>query len=283
MKAVRCSFWWALLAIIFVTGITSCQGGKYKSKYEVVNPNDLKLTLAKIDSARVSLVGFEPNEPGYKPMNAPFDKPTQETFDTAAVTWRTFVGLCEKDKFEEAYKFYKEDGNPGDFMVCLKHSTVRYHFYKDVLGPMMYEFEPKDSADVKYLALLKVEYYLGVFMMHCGAGDSDYIPETFPDVTVELGMMLAERNRIDEALEMLDDYAYAVNGLSGNPAFTNCNLALFEASLYYASGNNKQAIETLEGYKQFTSENKDPDKDPAEYDHYFKVIDEGIALYKGER
>ena len=266
--------------IIIVT--TSCGQRVQITKYDVINPANIILTLEKIDSSRLVLVGFEPKYPEYQSEDNPFGVPTQESFDSAAVTWSTFVQLCEKDKFKKAYDFYNEDGKHGDFMVCMKHSTNLYYFYRDVIGPMMYEFEPKDSADVKYLNLLKLEHYLGECMMQYEAGSSDCIPATFPDLTVELGMMLAERGRIDEAMEMVKSFAYAVQWLNGNPAFTSFNIALYVAHLYYAAGDITQAIEALEDYKQYTSENKDPDRDPKEYEYYCSFVDEMIERMDGQ-
>ena len=163
-----------------------------------------------IDSARLSLIGFEPKEPGYQPDANPLGVPTQESFDSAAVTWGIFVRLCREDRFKEAYDLYNEDGKYGDLIVSMQHPGNLYILCRDVLRPMMYEFEPKDSADVKYMNLMKVEYYLGDYMMQNELGNNDYIPDTFPDLAFDLGIMLAERDRIDEALEMIGSFGYAV-------------------------------------------------------------------------
>ena len=258
-----------LLAIV----MTSCGQRVQPLEYEVINPGDIKQAIEMIDSARLALTGFEPKEQGYQPNAYPFGVPTQETFDSATETWNTFVKLCQKDKFKKAYDLYNEDGKPGDFMICLKHSTNRYYFYRDVLRPMMYEFEDKDSADVKYLNLLKLEHDLGEDMMQNQLGNNDYIPETFPDLAFDLGVMLAERDRIDEALEMIGSFGYAVQGLYGNPAFTNFEITLYVAQVYYAAGDIEQAIETLEDYKKYTSEHRDQDRDPEEYDYYCSFVD----------
>ena len=147
----------------------------------------------------------------------------------------------------------------------------------------MYEFEPKDSADVKYLNLMKVEYYLFLceYMMQNELGNIDYIPETFPDLAFDLGVILAERDRIDEALEMIGSFGYAVQGLYGNPAFTNFEITLYVAQVYNAAGDIEQAIETLEDYKEYTSGHKDPDREPEEYDHYRSVVDDAIEDIRG--
>ena len=85
-------------------------------------------------------------------------------------------------------------------------------------------------------------------MMQNELGNIDDIPETFPDLAFDLGVMLAERDRIDEALEMIGSFGYAVQGLYGNPAFTNFEITLYVAQVYYAAGDIEQAIETLENY-----------------------------------
>ena len=207
--------------------------------------------------------------------------PTQESFDSAAVTWNTFVRLCQEDRFKEAYDLYNEDGKYADLIVSMQHPGNLYILCRDVLRLMMYEFEPKDSADVKYLNLMKVEYYLGEDMMQNMVGNYDYIPDTFPDLTFELGIMLAERDRIDEALEMIGCFGYAVQGLYGNPAFTNFEITLYVAQVYYAAGDVGQAIATLEDYKEYTSGHKDPDRNPEEYEKYCSLVDEAIEDIRG--
>lgn len=261
--------------------LTSCGQRVQTTKYKVLDPVEIKQTIEMIDSARLSLVGFEPKEQEYRPEANPFGVPSQESYDSSVVVWNSFVELCKKDKFKEAYDYYNEGGNSVEFIICLKHSTNQYIFYKDVLKPMMYEFEPKDSADVKYMATLAFEYTLEEFMMQYWAGETDYVPDTFPYLTIELGTMLAGQGQIDEALEMVDSFGYAVQGLNGNPAFTNFNIALYVAHLYYAAGDIAQAIETLEDYKEYTAEHKDPDRDPQEYDYYCSYVDREIERMSG--
>lgn len=265
--------------------LTSCGQRVQTTKYKVLDPVEIKQTIEMIDSARLSLVGFEPKEQEYRPEANPFGVPTQELFDSAAVTWNTFVKLCQEDKFKEAYDLYKGDGKPGDFMVCLKNSTNLYCFYKDVLRPMMYEFEPKDSADVKYLSLLRLEYAMQDNVMKYSAkqtaGDTVIISRIFPELSWELGTMLAGRGQIDEALEMVESYAYSVYTIFGSLSFTSFNVAMYIANLYYAAGDNARAIETLEDYKEYTAEHKDTDRDPQEYDYYCSSVDREIERMSG--
>lgn len=267
--------------------MTSCGQRVQTTEYELLNPVEIKQAIALIDSARLSLVGFEPKEPECHPEANPFGVPTQELFDSAAVTWNTFVKLCQEDKFKEAYDLYNRDGKPGDFMVCLKNSTNLYCFYKDVLRPMMYEFEPKDSADVKYLSLLRFEYAIQDIVMKYSAkrtaGDTVIISQIFPELSRELGMMLAGRGQIDEALEMVESYAYSVYKIFGSPSFTSFTVALYIANLYYAAGDIAQAIETLENYKEYTAEHKDPDRDQEEYESYCSFVDGMIERMCGRQ
>ena len=258
-----------LLAIV----LTSCGQRVKPAEFKVINPVGIKQTIEKIDSARLALeLLSEQKETGSQPDANPLGVPTQESFDSAAVTWSTFVRLCQEDRFKEAYDL-NDDGKYADLIVSMQHPGNLYILCRDVLRPMMYEFEPKDSADVKYLNLMKVEYYLAENMMHNMVGNNDYIPDTFPDLTFELGIMLAEMDRIDEALEMIGCFGYAVQGLYGNPAFTNFEITLYVAQVYYAAGDVGQAIATLEDYKEYTSEHKDPDRDPEEYDYYCSLVD----------
>ena len=263
--------------------LTSCGQRVKPAAFKVINPVGIKQTVEKIDSARLALeLLSEQKETGSQPDANPLGVPTQESFDSAALTWGTFVRLCQEDRFKEAYDLYNEDGKYADLIVSMQHPGNLYILCRDVLRPMMYEFEPKDSADVKYLNLMKVEYYLGEDMMQNMVGNYDYIPDTFPDLTFELGIMLAERDRIDEALEMIGCFGYAVQGLYGNPAFTNFEITLYVAQVYYAAGDIEQAIETLEDYKKYTSEHKDPERDPEEYDYYCSVVDGIIEDMNGQ-
>lgn len=256
--------------------VTSCGQRAHSAKYKEINPEYIKETLEVLDSARLALVDSDSKEREYRPEEYLFGVPSQESYDSSVVVWNTFVKLCKKDKFKEAYDYYNEEENSVEFIICLKHSTNQYIFYKDVLKPMMYEFEPKDSADVKYLSILVFEHYLGEWMIEFWAGETDYVPASFPDLTFDLGTMLAAQGQIDEALEMVKSFAYAVQGLNGNPAFTNFNTALYVACIYYAAGDIAQAIVTLEEYKEYTAEHKDPDRDPQEYESYCSYVDREI-------
>ena len=262
-----------LLAIV----LTSCGQRVKPAEFKVINPVGIKQTIEKIDSARLALeLLSEQKETWSQPDANPLGVPTQESFDSATLTWGTFVRLCQEDRFKEAYDLYNEDGKYAELIVSMQHPGNLYILCRDVLRPMMYEFEPKDSADVKYLNLLQVEHSLAEDMMQHKIGNNDYIPETFPDLAFDLGVMLAERDRIDEALEMIGSFGYAVQGLYGNPAFTNFEITLYVAQVYYAAGDIEQAIETLEDYKKYTSEHKDPERDPEEYDYYCSLVDDAI-------
>ena len=267
-----------LLAIV----LTSCGQRVKPPEFKVINPVGIKQTVEKIDSARLALeLLSEQKETGSPPDANPLGVPTQESFDSAALTWGTFVRLCREDRFKEAYDLYNEDGKYGDLIVSMQHPGNLYILCRDVLKPMMYEFEPKDSADVKYLNLMKVEYYLGEDMMQNELENNDYIPETFPDLAFDLEVMLAERDRIDEGLEMIGSFGYAVQGLYGNPAFTNFEITLYVAQVYYAAGDVGQAIATLEDYKEYTSGHKDPDRNPEEYEEYCSLVDDAIEDMRG--
>ena len=263
--------------------ITACGQRVQTARYRVINPEYIKETIEKLDSSRLALVDFEPKEQEYQPEEYLFGVPTQESYDSSVVVWNTFIELCKNDKFKEAYDYYNEEGNSVEFIICLKHSTNQYIFFKDVLRPIMYEFEPKDSADVKYLDILSFEYSLDEFMMQYWAGKTDYVPDSFPFLAIELGTMLAEQGQIDEALEMVKSFCYAVQGLNGNPAYTNFNIAMYVAHIYYAAGDIAQAIETLEDYKAYTAEHKHLDRDPQEYDYYFSYVDREIERMSGQK
>ena len=70
----------------------------------MINPVGIKQTIEKLDSARLALeLLYEQKQTGSQPYANPFGVPTQESFDSAAVTWDTFVRLCQEDRFKDAY------------------------------------------------------------------------------------------------------------------------------------------------------------------------------------
>lgn len=272
----------SLILVLVAAFAVSCRQKEAEDvDYVYINPAYFKSVVYHIDSCMTAIAN-EPLDPkvalSEEDMNA-----VGHATDSAALAWTHFRDLCYDGQFKDAYNFYSADDNSGNFIIYLKHSTYRYIFYDQVIGPMIYEFEPKETADDVYLGLLSLEYSLESLTMHYAVGDTEYIPETFPTIAVDYGQMLAAKGKIDEAFELVDDYAYAMNGLSGNKAYANLSVAVFAASLYRSYGAIDNAIAVLEEYKEFTQNNLDPKVDPADYEHYFAVVDNAIKTFREQQ
>ena len=83
--------------------MTSCGQRVHTAKYQEINPEYIKETLEVLDSARLALVDSDLKERKYRPEEYLFGVPSQESYDSSVVVWNSFVELCKKDKFKEAY------------------------------------------------------------------------------------------------------------------------------------------------------------------------------------
>jgi len=256
----------AILWIILFSVSLSCTT---RQLYSYLEPVTINKSLASIDSFLVDLSGYGPTEI----VPEDYAYPKQATIDAATQTWSTFVGLCKKNRFKDAYEFYSKDNNSGDFFVYMRHSSPRYQFISHVLSPMVLEYEPIDTAVTKLQGLLEMEFYLEEFTMKYGKADTSYIPESFPMVTTDLAAIYAKQGMVNEAFNLMEPFFCAVDGLHRDPAYTQFCLALFVSDIFSNSGNLDKARETLEYYKTYTQKNIDSIVDSNEIKHYFSIID----------
>lgn len=254
-------------SIVLAFHIPSCDS---KCVYEYIDPAYLNGTICMIDSTLSAGAWHSPENTG-----------ECEFIGSSKETWGRFVSLCSKDKFREAYDFINDGERFGDLLARLNHSTPRYFFFRDVMSPMMFEFENGDSAQVKYKNLLGLEVMREQTMMR--ASDTGYVPKVFPLVADELARMLAFKGRVDEALELTDDFAYAVDRIYGNSAYTNFSVTFFLSGIYSNAGQISKARETLENYKGYTMSHQDPERDPKEYDEYISRVDKAIKDMAGSK
>ena len=117
--------------------------------------------------------------------------------------------------------------------------------------------------------------------MQMGAEKSGYIPEELPILIQELGDLQAINGNIDKSFGLVDDFAYAINGLTDNAAYANIMVALLVAGFYDSAGDREAAISTLEEYIEFTKDNMDEDRDAKEYEKYMNQARNAIQELMG--
>lgn len=245
------------------------------SHFNYLNPTAVNLAICDIDSTVATLHGYEPKENpevGYPGV----EQPVQETYDAARKTWEEFKAKCFKQDYKGAYELYCDKEKQGDFLVFLRHSSARFQFDREVLEPMLYEFEEESVADSLYLDALTFEYILESFTMKQSIGDTDYVPEEFPNLIADMGCFLSQLGRIDEAMGLVDDFAYAVRVRTGSDARTNWAVTYLVATFYLNAGQKEDVIYTLEQYKEYAKEHIDMFADQEEYKFFMNEADKHI-------
>ena len=264
------------IVILLVGVLYSCT-----SSYKNIDPSSINLAICDIDSTVAALHGFEPKENpdvGYPGV----EQPVQETYDTARKTWEEFKAKCFKQDYKGAYKLYSDKEKQGDFLVFLRHSSARIQFDRYILGPLFYEYEEESVADSLYIDALSLEYALESFAMKQSIGNTDYIPEDLPALIFELGCLMSQTGRLDEALELIDDFTYAVRGKTGDEVLTKF-ATTYAISIFYVSADQMEdVVNTLEQYKEYSTEHIDMFKDQEEYEHYMMRAEDCIQSLKEE-
>lgn len=247
--------------------------------YEELDPQTVLRTIEKLDSVVSTLYGFEPVEnPG---MEVPgMGLVPQEPFDMARETWSDFRKECYDGDFEKAYHTITEVDSGADWIVYLKISDLRCEFISNILKPMLYEFEDVDVADSKYLDIIEQEFYLEVYSVKSSPDSSLYVPETFPEVINTLAVLRAQQGLVEEALELLDVFGYAVNHVYQNGAVSNLIITYFLTDIALAAGDVEAAIKYWEDYKTFTRDNMYEETDTITYLRFMDIADKEIEELK---
>jgi len=208
-----------------------------------MNLQGVKKIVIQLDSAVTAMTEWEPEESSY------------ETEAKARDIWEKFKNHIEADKYDAALDLYK-DGNQGDFLVYLKHSSHRYLFYSQVLRPLMQEYDGDDLALEQYISNLQLEKAMEDFSIELQADGNGYIPEVYPFVIRDLGYGLVVTGKMDEAQELFKNLIDGVYGLTGDALYANLVGTQYVAKLYSLDGNVGWAIETWKNFKSFLEENQ---------------------------
>lgn len=271
----------AVSALIFCLGVNASA-----QQYKVIDPIALQEAIVSIDSTVNAIKASYDTTHFAETIDVPgfgnIGNITLQERVQGDEVWDVFSALCSAGDYKGAYEFHNSDGHRGNIMVHFRHSTPRYQFLVDVLTPMVREFEPEESVDSALLDLYQFEYAMEYITMVDDDGITGYVPESFPHIAEKLGLMLASRGMIEEALDTINPFAYAMEELSGNDAFTNFSVAIYSSSLYMAVGDVESTIQNLKEYKAYTLDNMDPDIDPEEYSIYLSMVDDALAKLEGK-
>lgn len=204
--------------------------------------------------------------------------PTKEIRDSAKITWNSFVKQCNSKNYKAAYDIYTK--NVAHFKIHLKHSSPRYLFLRDILKPLMDEYENPDSIATKYLNELALEYYMQVASIQLAAEDNPYIPSAHPDTIFDYGRVLNKNGRSEEAHNLAFELRDVVRFLTDNNMERNFAMSVYRATLYNDIGKSDIAIEIFSSLKEnvLIWKNEDAGNEGAEdyYDYYIKAIDNWI-------
>lgn len=295
MKTNYCMiFGLATLLLIF----SAC--GRTKENQVPKSLVGIKETVARLDSAVTSMYGSEPRDSTYDCYvdsvswflldvyeqahpNEPKQEGTehaidQEVFDKARITWNKFKHFIDEDQYEEALDFYLGDEDKMvenkivDFIIFLKHSTLRFEFFSQVLRPMMIEYRGWDFATEEYISYLHFEKVICDVIITILTEPTGYFPEVYPNVITELGSALVSVGKIDEAMGMCGDYLNAIALNTGDAHYANFCAAGYIANLYIKDNQPDLALAIWDDFKDFLEENESY-YDPEELNRYIRCVE----------
>lgn len=200
--------------------------------------------------------------------------------------WEAFKAFCDCEQYKEALQIYEEGENNISILSYIRDYNTIYLFLDSVLAPIRLLCQETEDALKSYTEDLRIEYILCAIKLH-GFYDQQEgieIPEVTPFVIRDLGTLMAKQGNMDEAMELMEDYAYAVYGLGASGAFLNLSLATLTSGYQEAAGNYQDAIQTLQDYIDYTSDeiNRDPGTPASEYDEYIQQAKQKIEVLKRE-
>lgn len=245
----------------------------------------VKTVVASIDSAITAMGVWEPKDTiGNMPFSMSLDE-LNAAHEQAKLTWTEFKGLCDSEKYEEAFNLYNaynselKQPNSGDFLLYLKHSQYRYMFFSEVLHPMLIEFKGEPDATEEYIEILQLEKAMEDLTKKKNDDGSYYVPEVYPVVLMDLGLALATTGLIDEARELFYDIIISVYAITGNNLQAHFVASQYAARLYLIEGQKENAIANWNLFKNALEMDRGS-YDEDELEQYLKKIDDEIRQIK---
>ena len=281
-----------ILLIGFVTVLACSQKPAINQELLAV-----KEAVLQLDSMSVYLYGWEPKDSTYAPLDGSaletlierkqpshpmYDSldiesvhPSQEQYDIANEAWGTFKGLCVTDHYEEALANFYDVHN--DLIVFLKHSTLRYKFYKSVVLPLMIEYEGVESAIDKYITYLEFQQSQAEVSIALGEiQGNNYVPEVYPYILMDLAEGYMMKGDLERGMGLISNIIASFNVLTGDVMFANYQGVSFGAKLQQMTGNIDTAILIWEDYKRFLTENQNLANNEEELSYYWGMADKHL-------
>ena len=282
-----------ILFILVLISLAACKQ-KQDIKPELLA---VKETVLQLDSMSVYLYGWEPNDsthvpfddsameeliereqpshPIYDTLDVASLHPTQEQYDKAKESWSVFKDLCTNDRYAEALANFKDAHN--DLILFLKHSTLRYKFYKSVALPLMIEYDGVESAIDTHIAYLEIQQYQAELSIALGEiQGNDYVPEVYPYILMDLAEGYMMKGNLERGMGLISNIIASFNILTEDVMFANYQGVSTGAKLQQMTGNIDTAMYIWEDYKRFLSEHSDLANSEEELAYYRDMADDNI-------
>lgn len=282
-----------ILFILVLISLAACKQ-KQDIKPELLA---VKETVLQLDSMSVYLYGWEPNDsthvpfddsameeliereqpshPIYDTLDVASLHPTQEQYDKAKEAWSVFKDLCTTDCYAEALANLYDAHN--DLILFLKHSTLRYKFYKSVVLPLMIEYEGVESAIGKYITYLELQQYQAEVSIALGEiQGNNYVPEVYPYILMDLAEGYMMTRDLERGMGLISNIIASFNILTGDVMFANYQGVSIGAKLQRMTGNIETAIYIWEDFKRFLSENQNLANNEEELSYYWGMADKHL-------
>ena len=191
---------------------------------------------------------------------------SKSAVDSANIVWTTFANLCKDKKYRKAYEYFNDKHNQGNLLVAMPHSTPRFRMISEVICPLMFEYEDRDTALEEYLDLVKLEYYMEQSTVLLNQ-DQGYIPEVYPNVIAEMGGLMAASGKTEESLDLVDEYFDAIHTITGDYMYGRCLSTSYIVYIMRIVGDDEEIPQIVEILKEEIRE-QIPDNTEGQQDFY---------------
>ena len=222
----------------------------------------VKDVVERIDSALIIVPKWDPQDSIAENSFNMTSEDMHRAYAQANKTWVQFKSLCEQEEYQEALTFYYayndelKQPNSGDFLLHLRHSTYRYLFFSEVLRPLLHEYWGEPSATEEYVKVLQLEKAMEDLSKRKYDDGTQYVPEVYPEMIMDLGLSMASIGQIDEAREFFYDIIIAIYIQTGDNLLAHFVASKYAAELYLKEGQSDNAISNWKLFKEALENNK---------------------------
>lgn len=126
-----------------------------------------------------------------------------KVYSKANATWKIFIDLCRQKKFKEAYDYYYNEDQMGDFLVFLTSTESKYIFFKDVLMPLDSTYDKEHSLE-KFVNNMELDLLLTTTVIKISDGVN--IPPHYAELVTMCYMGNIRLGNYDKAREIVNDH-----------------------------------------------------------------------------